>query len=95
MIALNTVFFESSDYHDNNLKFIDLSAAEMIDIVDEFIIKIQNNNLGYQSKNQKLFWEIIKKQKDFHQYHKVFDNCANISDKFLESNKNFLNVNSQ
>ena len=91
--CLKYSFFKSSYYDENNLKFVDLSAEEMIEITNEFIFKIQNNKLCSQSKNQKLFWENIKKHQDSHLYHKVFDNCANISDYFLEKNKEFLNVN--
>lgn len=90
--CLKYSFFKSSYYDDNNLKFINLSAEEMIEITNEFIFKIKNNKLCSQSKNQKLFWENIKKHKDSHLYHKVFDNCANISDYFLEKNKNYLKV---
>ena len=92
--CLKYSFFQSYEYDDNNLKFIDLSAKEMIDIIDEFIVKIQTNTLCFQSKKQKLFWEIIKKHKNSNQYHKIFDKCANISDSFLEKNKKFLNINS-
>ncbi len=87
-------FFETSDYYVNNIKLVDLSPEEMISITDEFIFKLLNNTLSLQSENQKLFWRIVKNHKQSDIFHKVYDNCANLSDYFLENNKEFLINNS-